>query len=252
MKTKLVLQISLLGLIGLLPQASASTIGLSDWCVGLNGNISTACNGAGSGGSNPGGGSINLSGFDQTLENGTNNLGSVLVTLAPGQNQSVEFYADYDLDYPTYGSFDDYATVGGSLPSGWSYSANSPDITNSGGPTGSVLFDQFANNALDDTNHVPTPGEPPTNCCDVAFALSISQLNVAPGGTGTVTFTVSTTAPTSGFYIEQTNQDFGDSIYLDATVNIQGGGTTTPEPSTFVLGLGLIGIVLGRKRLRVA
>jgi hypothetical protein len=85
-------------------------------------------------------------------------------------------------------------------------------------------------------------------CCDVAWALGINGLDVLPGGSGTVTFTIGDTAPcdpssASCFYIQQTNTDTSNSIYLSADVTIvppSVGGV--PEPSTFVLGLGILGV----------
>jgi hypothetical protein len=92
----------------------AGDVSLADWCVNFNGDISTACNGAGSGGAS-GTGSISLSGFDSTLEPGTNGLGSITVTLGAGLNQSLAFYADYDVDFSTFGSFQDYGAIAGKL-----------------------------------------------------------------------------------------------------------------------------------------
>lgn len=222
--------------------AFGGTTGLYDWCVNLNGDTTTACNYAGSGGPS-GTGSIDLSAFDTTLEaTSPNNLGTVTVNLGVGNNQYASFYADYDLDYAAYGSFNDSASVNGSLPTGVTYSVNDPNLYNGvTTPSGYTLFDEFANNTLDNTNYQPTPAGPPNECCDVGFALAVSGLDVLPGGSGTVTFTVSDSAPGSGFYIQQTNTTNGDSIYLTETANIVAPVTPpsgTPEPSTFGLALG--------------
>jgi MYXO-CTERM domain-containing protein len=91
----------------------------------------------------------------------------------------------------------------------------------------------------------------------VSFALAVGGLTIAPGGSGSVTFTVSTTVPVSGFYIQQTNFDVGGSIYLSEVstiINPTGPPGGTPEPSTFTLGLGAMGFVLAaarRQRRRV-
>jgi len=236
---------------GMASQAMASsTTALADWCMDLNGDINVACNGAGGGGAGAFGGSVSLSSFDATLEPGTNILGTVVFTLNPGQNnQYVGFYADYDLDNVAYGTADDSASVHGTAPSGVSYEANDPNVSN--------IFNDFSGlpTALPDSNSVGTPSGPPTVCCDVAFAMGVTGLNVAAGGTGTVTFTISTTLPT-GFYIQQTNTTAGDSIYLSEVTTITapaGGGGGVPEPSTFALGLGALGAVVAvtrRKRAR--
>jgi hypothetical protein len=228
------------------------TTSLADWCVNLNGDINTACNGGGSGGTstNPDGGSISLSNFDTTLELGTNNLGSVVITLGVGNNQTAAFYADYDLDFATYLSNQDSASTSGTVPTGVSYELNDPNVSN--------IFSDFSgvpSPQLPDSNGVSTPSGPPTPCCDAAFALDVTGLNVLAGGSGTVTFTVSATQPTSGFYIQQTNFDVGDSIYLTESVNItapMGPPPGVPEPSTFVLGLGGLCLCFAFRRLRSA
>jgi hypothetical protein len=226
---------------------AANTSGLADWCVNLNGDTDTACNGAGSGGlsTNADGGTINLVSFDTNLEPALNGLGSVTISLGTGNGQSALFYADYDLDDASFGSFDDSGTTVGALPAGVSYELDDPNVSN--------IFGDFAGNALANTNNVGTPSSDPLNqCCDVAFSLGLNGLNVAAGGSGTVTFTVGTTAPPSGFYIQQTNTTLGDSIYLSALVTITNptGPPATPEPSTFVLTAGALGLVLFAVRRR--
>jgi len=214
---------------------AASTTGLADWCVNVNGDTSTACNGAGSGGVDLAGNTVNLGGFDTTLEStGTNNLpGSITVTLNAGGYAS--FYADYDLDYPTYGSFQDSASINNALPADYSYEADDPNVSN--------IFDDFAGNTLtNNVSNVGTPSGPPTPCCDVAFALSVGGLNAGD----VVVFTVSSTNP-GGFYIQQTNSDQGDSIYLSAAVN-PSATAPTPEPSTLILvALGGLSVLMSRR-----
>jgi MYXO-CTERM domain-containing protein len=229
---------------------AAGTTGLFDWCVNLNGDINTACNGAGGGGvsTNADGGTINLVSFDSNLEPALNGLGSVSISLGVGNGQSALFYADYDLDFATLGAFDDTGTTVGALPAGVSYELDDPNVSN--------IFNDFAGDTLANTNNVGSPAGPtclPIAACDVSFALGLDGLNVAPGGTGTVTFTIGTVAPASGFYIQQTNATVGDSIYLSAVANIQNPtGGATPEPSTFALAIGSLGLVLFLARRRRA
>jgi hypothetical protein len=215
--------------------AKASTIAtLSDWCVNVNGDISTACNGAGGGSA-----AISLAGFDTTI--GTNNLGSIVVKLGAGLAQSVLVYMDYDLNFATAGSFQDYGTVAGTAGTGVSYELEDPNVSN--------IFNDFAGDALTGSNTVGVFSGPPTQCCDVSWALGVN-LNVTTSAT--VTFAVSTTAPAAGFYLEQTNgQDTTQHIFLSETV-VQGGGgggSTVPKPASLVLlGAGLAGLSLLRKR----
>ena len=120
-------------------------------------------------------------------------------------------------------------------------------------PSGFTLFDQFANNNLDNTNHQPVGVNDPGNfdeCCDVGLGLGISGVT----GSGVISFTVSTTAPGSGFYLQQTNIAGGDTLYLSVSSTVTAPvGSGVPEPST--LGLGVLGLVSGIavwKRRRVA
>jgi len=235
--------LGLLVLLALSQVAMASSMtALNDWCVNVNGDINTACNGAGGGGVS-GLATINLSGFDATLSPATNSLGSVVITLNPGFSGTVSFYADYDLDFASYGSFDDSAKTVNALPAGWSYEADDPNSSN--------IFSDFASNALTNMNNVGLPSGPPNECCDVSFALSIGNLNVGAGAQPeTLTFSVSQSAPASGFYIQQTNTDLGDSIYLSA--GLSNSSPQVPEPPTLVLAsLGGLSLLMWR-RLRPA
>jgi len=210
--------------------AAGSTTALNDWCVNVNGDIATACNGGGGGGAS-GLANINMANFDTTL--GTNNLGYIVITNFTGY---ASFYADYDLNFTNSGSFQDSATAVGTVPSNWSYEADDPNT--------SSIFTDFANSALGNTNNVGTASLPPNVCCDVAFALSVSDV----GAPETLTFLVSTTAPTSGFYIQQTNLIDGDSIYLSATESGNTNSPPIPEPSTLVLAaLGGLSVLLWRR-----
>src|ERR1035441_9306006 len=138
-----------------LPQGAkaGSVSSLADWCVNVNGDTNTACNGGtgGTGGLGLGGtaadlqSTISLAGFDTTLEPGVNTLGTITIALGPGANQFVSFYADYDVSYSLYGSFDDFASTSGALPAGLSFSVNDPNTAS--------LFTQFSSNiTLDNTN----------------------------------------------------------------------------------------------------
>ena len=214
-----------LGLLGLLALSQVAVAGptvLNDWCVNVYGDTGTACNGAGAGG-----GSVNMTGFDTTLSPTGNALGSIVVALQAGQYAS--FYADYDMDFAAFGSNQDYATTVNASPS-WGFEADDPNI-----PNNPNYFSDFSGNTPTNTNYVGTPSGPGTNgvCCDVSFFLSVSDAGTNPE---TVTFNVSDTAP-SGFYIQQTNTDVGDSIYLSATESGGTSGPVIPEPSTLVLAL---------------
>jgi len=134
--------------------------------------------------------------------------------------------------------------VGGSAPAHLTYEIADPNTSN-------IFADFIGGNALPNTN----PQTKQAQCCDVSFAVTDSDLVVPTGFTGTLKFLVSANAPAGGFYIEQSNVTTGDSIYLTVgslslTATGGGGPTGAPEPSTFSLGLGLMGLafVLSRRR----
>jgi hypothetical protein len=128
---------------------------------------------------------------------------------------------DYDLDFFTYGSFQDYGTVNGTALAGVTWEMDDPNV--------STIFSDFVSNSLTDVNNVSTPGGPPNVCCDVSWALGVENPLDVPAY---ITFSVSTTPPT-GFYLQQTNFDVGDSIYLTYSV--------APVPEGSTLGLLLCG-----------
>lgn len=237
-------------LVALSLPASADTTGLADWCVNLNGDINTACNGAGGGGSSPGGGTISLSGFDASLELSTNSLGKIVVTVGTGA-QLAAVYMDYDLDFLAEGSFQDVGSTVGSLSASQSYELADPNVSN--------IFSDFSSDPgpLLNTNGVGTFSGPPSVCCDVSWALEEALfVNPALYSGATVTFYVNTTQiaadSTSGFFLQQTNGDVGDSIFLSDTVSFTPLTiTTTPEPMSIILfGTLIVGALFLRKRSR--
>ena len=218
---------------------ASADVGLADWCTNLNGNIDV-CNG----GLSPGGNAnVNVSSFDQTLEPGSNTLGTIKVDIGTG-SQLAAVYMDYDVDFSTQGSFQDSGSTSGAPSGSQSYELADPNT--------STIFGDFAGpGPLPDSNTVGSFSGPPTPCCDVSWALE-ENLNVNPAlySGGVVTFTVSTRAPASGFYLQQTNGDTGDTIYLSDTVSLTPlGSTSTPEPmSLLLLGTLVSGALFLRRR----
>jgi hypothetical protein len=237
----LALSVTVSSLLLLVTPASATT-SLNDWCFSVNGDISS-CNGSGLSNS-----AVNLSVFDTTLN--PNSLGTAVITLGPGSDQYVSFYADYDIDYSDYLSYNDNAATTNSLSSGQTFSIGDPNTYNGvTAPSGYTLFDAFANNTLDNSNTAGTPNSGTPQCCDIAFAIGFSGIDVSGGGSAVVTFNVSLTAPASGFYITQSSNDLAQpSIYVYGEVDQT---TATPEPSTFLLmagALAIVGILARRRR----
>jgi hypothetical protein len=137
----------------------------------------------------------------------------------------------------------------GTLPAGESYSVDAPSDPGAGGAPATTpgnLTTYFNAGVLDDTNHQPSCGTPPCENVSVAIGQTVT---VAPGTTDTVSFTVSTTPPTtSGFYIAQTDNQ-GSTLYFSSTVV----DPPVPEPGTIALLAGGLGaLALARRRRRTA
>jgi len=219
--------------------AHAGTVGLNDWCYNFNGDFNALTGGVSCNGGTPG---TAPSGWDGSLEPADNTLGSATFTLTGGQ--FVSFYGWYDINFESFGSFHNSAQAVGTLPGGWSYMLGDPLACN--GCTFGDVFDAFAANTLNNSNSVSTPADAPAICCAVAMALSVSNLS------GPFDFTFGTSTPLSpvgGFYLQQTNADTGDSLYLSITQDGGGGGggPTVPEPSTFVAVGGAAALLAIRK-----
>jgi hypothetical protein len=221
---------------------ASADVSLADWCVNLNGDSTSVCNGGGASSAN-----INTSGFDETLEPGTNTLGSITIKIGTGA-QAAAVYMDYDVNFALFGFDQDFGDTVGALSATQSWDLDVPP---------NPYFEMAGNplTPLSNTNTSGTFSTSPTPCCDVSWALEES-LNVDPAlySGGTITFTVSTTAPRSGFYLEQTNGDTAETIYLSDSVNLTPLGSTppVPEPMSIVLfGTLVAGVLFLRRRSSV-
>ena len=107
------------------------------------------------------------------------------------------------------------------------------------------IYDNVLAGALDNTNDVPqaTPD-------DVSWAMGWG-FTLDADETATISLILSNSAPTSGFYLSQTDVATDEKIYYSSSIDIQPGGAPVPEPGTMLLlGTGLIGILgFGRKKL---
>lgn len=253
MTTRLFLLLGVAILVSSIP--ASADIALADWCVNNNGSVgsgsnqpSNSCNG-GTLAADP---NVNISAFDTTLEPGANAVGtspqSITVTFGTG-NQNIGAFMNYDLDFAAKGSNGDYATAVGVFPAAFSYEMDN-EFTSS-------IFGDFSAGALTNANNVDfaTCSANSPSYCDVSWALDWSA-SVDPllYSGGKITFTVSTTAPASGPYLQQTNGFTSDNLYLSAAVTLTpaGGPPPVPEPGAWVLLSTVVGFLfLARKRLRL-
>jgi hypothetical protein len=141
---------------------------------------------------------------------------------------------------------DAYASAFGTVPSGlMSYQLGWPGVPDGSGNT---VYDNFAANSLDATNTVGTYLGPPTACCSVAMA-EIYSFTLDPNYTGQVTFTTTVDKPTSGFYLQLTDNDSGNNMYLTESYVATPTGTQVPEPGfMLLLGLGISAICIVYRR----
>jgi hypothetical protein len=170
--------------------------------------------------------------------------------------------------------YNEFGSTSGTTSTGESWEVGSvPYVPAEGGydDTQSSTFTDAQNGALNDANGLPSGGSNFYGSClsagcngDVAAALGDS-FTVASGDEEIITLTVSQTAPSSGFYIDQTNpsEDNPNSsvvgnVYYSLSaqqVPVNGGGgggpTGVPEPGTWVLMLaGLTGLLFLGRRMR--
>jgi hypothetical protein len=109
-----------------------------------------------------------------------------------------------------------------------------------------TIWPNFAGNTLDGSNTVGTYSAPPNACCSVALA-EILGFTVGAGTQEVVTFTTSTTQPTGGFYLQVTDNDSNNSLYLTETAT-NNSTSSTPEPGSMLLMASGLGVLLAKGR----
>lgn len=219
-------RICVAGAFGLLTatQASAAVISLFEHQVNINGTIASSGSG------------INLSAF-----NTTTGLGTITVTVSSAGANYVGLFVDHDIDEEDNTFYNESGSASGSPGSGQSWEIDEPGWVNGD------IFDNFTASNLDNDIGTSIFGDTAFPD-DVSMAMAWS-FNLAAGETGVVTFLLSQSAPTGGFFLTHTDPDSDASIYMSSGLRIQGGGTA-PEPATLALvGLSLLGL-WGSRRSR--
>jgi hypothetical protein len=259
-KSRLLIFCVICGL-GAAPAAFADAV---DYMLNLNGT--TYCpSGTGATCSNDGGLAA-VPGATSTLDTsyGGTGLGTVSLTYNPGVGTyDVGFWIYENVSVP---GFNEYGATSGTPAIGETWQIDVPDYDYGGElgtpGAGSIIANTTAS-TLSNTNYVPGTMDNyllecsgSANCNDFTSMALAYNFALAAGQEAVLNFTVSNTAPTSGFYLEQIHPVDGSnsaatSIFYDATLSVQPVGPPVPEPA-FWVPLTLIGgaLVVALRRRR--
>ncbi len=211
-------------------RAEAATIGLWEWALNQDGNVT-------SGGSQPD--NVNTDAF-----NDTTGLGTVTITTSGEGDHLVLGFFDHEILEFENTYFNEFGDEHGIPATDQSWEIDEP------GYVFGDIYDNFSDSpdlitnlsALDNFNNVPAGSED-----DVSMAMGWDFL-LELDETATITMLLSTIAP-SGFYLEHTDPDSGESIYFSSTLDI----AVVPIPSAILLlGSGLAGLAGLRKKFATA
>jgi hypothetical protein len=197
-------------------------------------------------------------GMNSASFNGTTGVGSLTLTFNPGAAGSYFFGAffDHQLHAPF---FNEYGSVSGAPGAGVSYQIDEPGWGD-GNRTGTI-YDNTANNSLDNTNHLAgttsnflgdcgaNGGHGVDGSCnnDASMAMAFNFV-LAADELAQITLTTSTVQPTGGFFLAQHDPDTPSSLFLTGAITIRstgGPGGEVPEPGSWLL-FGTVAMIAGR------
>jgi hypothetical protein len=210
-------------LAGLLSAPAGAAPFLFEWALNIDGAVFT-----------PGDflpGTVNSSAFDFVT-----GLGTLSASLGPG-NHNVIFYADIEIDETVNTFYNEFGDTSGLAPVGLSWEIDEPGFN----PPYGDIYTNMLNGLLDNTNAVSANA-----VNDVSFAVGWS-LFVPAGFRGFVSWNISETAPSAGFYLTQVDPDSPYTLYFNGDVTVRPEGVV-PEPGTWPLVLAGIALVAARFR----
>lgn len=158
-------------------------------------------------------GSVN---FSAGMNPGGNGLGTISYSISAAGSYS--FLAFLDLEANGTDILHDTASANGSTAAGQTWEIGDPTDTSSSG-----IFAHFSTDTLINGVSGANPG-------DIATAMGF-DFTVPAGDTAVVELTSSSSAPGSGFYLQQTGSD-GTTEYLSGSVTISPAGTGGSVPDS--------------------
>jgi MYXO-CTERM domain-containing protein len=266
---------AILGVLGMAPSMFADVV---DYLLNVNGTlycdqgsgVSAACAGSGGPSTNSG---LTAAGATGTLDTslGGTGLGTVNLTFDPGAAGSYNVGLWLFENLIPVSSYDEYGATGGALGAGQSWQIDTPDYYYSAfdpntSATGTIIANTEAN-TLSNTNDVPGGQDSITGCsspaanCNDYTSLSLAQnFSLTADQEEVLTFTMSTTAPTSGFYLSQSDpgEVTGSAVtyYYSETANTvcsaNCGVSGVPEPSSWIPLLAFAGLLVFAVRRRAS
>jgi len=198
-------------------------------------------------------------GVDWSAQDFNSGLGTVVFTDTQVGSAFFDIFVDLDLGTPFWNEFG--SAVGTPVGQTWEIG----DMVNS------PVRNDASIGTLTNTNFLPGGISNYNNTCkalvceltgsngDVANALGFQYAPIAAGFEEVVTVNISTTAPSSGFYltaqhpVDGNNPSGAPTVYISGSVVSEPAGSTSPvpEPSSWLL-LGTVGLFIGSRLWRRA
>ncbi|HXM43703.1 MAG TPA: hypothetical protein VN924_20885 [Bryobacteraceae bacterium] len=247
MKHRLIITCVCLGVLGLAPTMFAD---VTDYLFNANGTSYCPASSTVATCSNYGGLAA-VPGLFSNLDTSNlgTGLGTVTLTYNPGAGSyNVDFWLFEQLSQP---GWNEYGNSGGSPAAGQSWQVDVPDYDYGGElgtPGAGTIIGNTQAGTLANTNYVPGSTDDYLLTCTYGLSTCNDYVSMAMGFNFTlaagqeevVSFNVSTTAPSSGFYLEQIHPVDGANAtetdyYFTGSATSQPVGTTTPEPGSGML-----------------
>jgi len=182
---------------------------------------------------------VNTSGFD--FEKG---LGTIAIPFTKQGTNKVTAFFDHEIRQTQNGFTNERGSTGGARPNNVSWEIGEPGYVT---PPPNI-YTNAIEGKLANAN-----GVGPGMSDDVAMALAWNFI-LGYGGRADLQLSLSTTQPTSGFYLRQTDPDQeGDiSLYFSGALTVDNPNSAVPEPSSLLLFVGAAVLLAGRKLRRIS